>query len=336
VIAVVVAPGVVSTVSNRWLVASTFDIVQPDRTAAGTVCIVQRATFASVTQHQRRQYPTSCVGNGYHRHHYHHHHHHHHQKQCYVRSQQKILLVPLTCDILWYINLSQMMQNSPFYRLHIFYGTTMIFWGHGQPWPPQVTPLWGEERARKLNERERNGNGVGNNTVELELEREGRGVGAELWAGVTEGGVNSEREFRPLPLRSRALVAIELTNFSPEAETVAGDCCVDVVKVVATNRSPDTVVFDLQTSFTRLTTIRQFHRWFHVVVFFFNNCSHNNYWSVDNVSCTCTWLYRTWVIEHECHSMSKKYSNKIASRVTQQNHKPRPPVWRIRGGVKIY
>jgi len=48
---------------------------------------------------------------------------------------------------------------------------------------------------------------------------------------------------------------------SPEAETVACDSCSDVIEVVITNSSPDTVVVDFQTSGTLTTASQSHHPW---------------------------------------------------------------------------
>jgi len=71
VIAVVVLPEVVLTVSNGCLGACTVDVVQPDGTATGTVCIVHRATVASATN-------TNQLSLVSHQYVYIHHHDHHH------------------------------------------------------------------------------------------------------------------------------------------------------------------------------------------------------------------------------------------------------------------
>ena len=51
--------------------------------------------------------------------------------------------------------------------------------------------------------------------------------------------------------------------FLPEAETVAYYSCSDVVEAIVTNRSPDTVVVDLETSCTPTASANQSHRYWH-------------------------------------------------------------------------
>jgi len=118
-----------------------------------------------------------------------------------------LLFLSFTCDILGYVS-RKWCKNSPFYLLRIFSGdtgATMFFEGHDGATPRHAPVQSGAGPKIEWAERERGVKKYG--WAGAGRARNGSGKGAERWAGVTERGVSGERKFRPLPLRSHALLA---------------------------------------------------------------------------------------------------------------------------------